>query len=174
MFSAFRKAKGLEAAVMLLRQTIAPLTVFGRTVPSSIFSDPYVLGYLTTIAGFAVEVAVKGKLSTDELGEVATKAFHEIAGINGQTAVQNTIRFSSEREPSFLLGNKRANQFIEIMYGGADLNDPDIAEAFQVAPRLAGSFSFLDKNGENPTAANAAAAFSFIHFHQYIQDQHPG
>src|SRR5438128_11797098 len=63
MFDAFRRAKAVSVVKTMLHQMLAPLTVLGETIPSTIYEDPYVLGYLTAIAGFGTQMATQGKLS---------------------------------------------------------------------------------------------------------------
>jgi hypothetical protein len=46
MVSVFRRVKALGFAKSMLEQTLAPLAMFGETIPGSIYEDPYVLGYL--------------------------------------------------------------------------------------------------------------------------------
>ena len=55
MFDAFRRAKAVSVVKTMLHQMLAPLTVLGETIPSTIYEDPYVLGYLTAIAGFGTQ-----------------------------------------------------------------------------------------------------------------------
>jgi hypothetical protein len=145
MFGAFRRAKALTLAKTMLQQTLEPLTPFderlvpgwtfdGRTVPGWIYEDPYVLGYLAGMAGFAIKLATKDKLSVEDRGRVAVDAIYAVAGANGRIAVENTLRFASEQNDAYSDGRHQANRVISVAYGLlGPRDDPEIAQAFSEA-----------------------------------------
>ena len=166
MFGAFRRAKALGVVKTMLQQTLEPLSRWGETtIPSSIYEDPYVLGYLVGIAGFGVKLATQDKLSTDDVGLVTIEAFHAIAGVNGRIAVENVVHFASEQNKRFREGQHQANSMVRVAYGLLGPNDdPQIARMFSQAAES--GIGALTGGPRNPNA-EASALMSMRYFVEY-------
>jgi len=149
----------------MLQQTLAPLTTLGQTIPSSIYEDPYVLGYLNAISAFAIEMTSKGNLSRDDKGRVAIDALRAVAGMNVRAAVENSIRFINEHNVQFENGGAQANKVINVTYGWLrPEQDDEVAEVFEALSR---------QNTESDSIqASAAALLGQIYFYQYVEDNH--
>jgi hypothetical protein len=170
MFAAFRRAKALSVVKTMLDQTLAPLTIGGRTIPSSIYEDPYVLGYLMAVIGFGTELATQRKLSVDDVGRVSIDALNAIAGTNGRLAVENAIRFSSEKGADFREGQRQANRLHLVAYGLlGPKDDPEIAQLFALA--LEGKLDPMPGMANDPKTS-VAAFLGQRYFCQYLRTKH--
>jgi hypothetical protein len=170
MFSAFRRAKAVSVAKTHLNQFLATVTVFARTIPDSIYEDPYVLGYLASIAIFGAQMETRGKLSVEDVGRVSVEAIYAVAGASGRIAAENTIRFSSEQNNEFREGGRQATRMIQVMYGWLGPNDdPEIAKAFSIT---AENGARALAQGVSDHKSLAAALLADQYFHQHVQTKH--
>jgi hypothetical protein len=165
------RVKALGFAETMLQQTLAPLTMFGETIPATIYEDPYVLGYLAGIAGCGAILATGDKLSVEDRGRVAVEAFHAIAGANGRVAGENTMRFASEQNELYLEGRRQAYQEVSVAYGQLKpSDDPEVERAFSQAEELG---NLMTLTPGPPSNANAqASAILGGRFTKYVRANH--
>jgi hypothetical protein len=170
MFGVFRRAKALSVSKALLQQTLATLTWFGRTVPGTIYEDPYVLGYLVGMAHFAIKLATQEKLSMVDQVRVALEAIHATAGANGRVAAENSVRFSSEKNEFFREGHRQAIRISQVADGQLGPNDdPEIARVFSQAAEMSMGGMML---GSSDPKAQAAAILERKYFNEYVRTNH--
>jgi hypothetical protein len=171
MLSMFRRVKALGFAKTMLEQTLAPLTMFGGTIPGSIYEDPYVLGYLNHIANCGMTLATRDKLSVEDRGRVAIEAFHAIAGANGRVAVENAVRFASEQNELYLEGQRQADRMVRVAYGQLKpSDDPEIARVFFQAEEIGNLTTLTPGAPSNPNAQ--ASAIMGRRFTEYVRANH--
>jgi hypothetical protein len=171
MLSMFRRVKALGFAKTMLEQTLAPLTMFGETIPGSIYEDPYVLGYLHHIANCGMTLATRDKLSVEDRGRVAIEAFHAIAGANGRVAVENTVRFVEEQHELYLEGQRQADLMLRVAYGRLKpSDDPEVERAFSQAEELGNLMTLTPGPPSNLNAQ--ASAIMGRRFTEYVRANH--
>jgi hypothetical protein len=153
----------------MLEQTLAPLRIFGQTVPNRIFEDAYLLGYMMAIVAFAIEMFSGGKLSIEDKGRVSIAAFRAVTGINSSTTIERIVELSSAENPEFHEGRRQANRMLNVTYGQiGPKDDPEVQHFFEIAAK-----TNVDPSSVNAPAA-AGALMSQVHFYEVIRKNFRG
>jgi hypothetical protein len=141
MFSTFRRYweinKAIGAAEKMLQDFLASESIL-RTIPRSIYEDPYIWGYLSAVTMHWLDLVyaelVQTTFSVDEKARVARGAVVAIAGISMKRyfAIRHTL-IGEET----LQGMRQAQKMIAVMCGqlGAG-DDPEVAGALRDALKL--------------------------------------
>jgi hypothetical protein len=141
MFGTFRRYREINRAIgaaeKMLQEFLLSEAHF-RTLPSLIYEDPYVWGYLAAVTMHWLDLvyaeSVQNKFSADEKARVARGAVVAVSGmgVKRYLAIKHTLTGGETLE-----GMRQAQKMIAVMCGqlGAG-DDPEIAEAFSVALRL--------------------------------------
>jgi hypothetical protein len=166
VFSTFRRYreinKAIGAAEKMLREFLLSETHF-RTLPSSIYEDPYIWGYLSTVTMHWLDLVyaelAQNIFSVDEKARVARGAIVAVAGMGVKRYVAIRHTFTGEET---LKGMHQAQKMIAVMCGqlGAG-DDPEVADAFRGALKL-----MPDEN----TAGVAAGMLKRQHLGQRIDN----
>jgi hypothetical protein len=129
MFAAIRRAKATSAVKTVLHSFFAPLTVFGNTVPNTIYEDPFVLGYFSVLieVGFLASNTVD--LSVEDKDFVRWDVLQQLAGdYNAKSAIRNIETCIKLHDPELIRGTQEAGLLVRVMYGMIGLDDPEIAD----------------------------------------------
>jgi hypothetical protein len=153
-----------------MRQYLASeMTFIG--IRSSIFADPYILGYLLTVAmQMSQDVNAElfqSQLSTDDMAGAARGAFLSISGMNlaEYRAIEREIPQGDEK---FLEGMRQAKRMIAVIQGQLTASDDkEVAIAFDEAMRLDPDCA-IEGNAE----INAARILKRSHLTRYIERKH--
>jgi hypothetical protein len=129
--------KAIDAAEKMLQEFLASETIF-RTIPRSIYEDPYIWGYLSTVTMHWLDLVyaelVQNEFSVDEKARVARGAGVAISGMSMKRyfAIRHTLTGEETLE-----GMRQAHKMIAVMCGqlGAG-DDPEVADALRDALKL--------------------------------------
>ncbi|MGD0184846.1 MAG: hypothetical protein ABSC25_06295, partial [Roseiarcus sp.] len=124
-------------AEKMLQEFLAFEIIF-RTVPSSIYADPYIWGYLAEVTMHWLDLvyaeSVQTAFSVEEKARVARGAGAAIAGLSMKRyfAIRDTLTGEETLE-----GMRQAHKMIAVMCGqlGAG-DDPEVADALRGALKL--------------------------------------
>ncbi len=134
----FRINKAIGAAEQMLREFIASEAMF-RAIPSSIYEDPYVWGYLGSVTMHWLDLvyaeSIPYEFSIDEKARIARGATVALASMSMKryAVIKDTLAGEDSLE-----GMRQARKMIGVMYGklGA-ADDPEIASLLKDASKLA-------------------------------------
>jgi hypothetical protein len=129
--------KAIGAAEKMLQEFLLSETHF-RTLPNSIYEDPYIWGYLSSVTMHWLDLVyvelVQNRFSVDEKARVARGAVVAVSGmgVKRYLAIRHTLTGVETLE-----GMRQAKKMIAVMCGqlGAG-DDPEVADAFRGALRL--------------------------------------
>ncbi|KYK47325.1 hypothetical protein A1D31_31675 [Bradyrhizobium liaoningense] len=99
LFKSHRKV-GAEAAVNAIRPLIATIQ-HNQGLPSSFWTNYYILGFFTFTAGHHIKLATRGSIKDAELSAAVGDALTTVSNLNGQELVQRTIQMSHNDEFDF-------------------------------------------------------------------------
>lgn len=102
LFKSHRKV-GAEAAVNAIRPLIATIQ-HNQGLPSSFWTNYYILGFFTFTAGHHIKLATRGSIKDAELSAAVGDALTTVSNLNGQELVQRTIQMSHNDEFDFNRG----------------------------------------------------------------------
>jgi hypothetical protein len=139
MFGWLRINKAIGAAEGMLHEfLLSESQARFRTLPKSIYEDPYIWGYLANVTMHWLDMVyaemVHHKFSPKEKARVARGALVAVSGmgVKRYTAISHTLVGED-----ILEGMRQAHKMMAVMSGhlGA-ADDPEIAEAFKTAAKL--------------------------------------
>ena len=167
MFGAVQRYRAISAVKPALQQFLASeMTFIG--IRSSIFADPYILGYLLTVAMQMSEDVnaelFQSQLSTDDMAGAARGAILSISGMNlaEYRAIERKIPQGDEE---FLEGMRQAKRMIAVIQGQLSArDDKEVALAFDEAMRLDPNCA-IEGNAE----IDAARILKRTHLTRYIE-----
>src|ERR1700686_3690589 len=143
MFGTFRRYwkinKATVAAEKMLQEFLVSEThAQFRTLPNSIYEDPYVWGYLASVTMHWLDLVyaelAQTKFSNDEKARVARGAVVAVSGMGMKryVAIRHTLAGAETLE-----GMRQAQKMIAVMCGQLVAgDDPEVAEAFTGALNL--------------------------------------
>jgi hypothetical protein len=143
MFGTFRRYWEINKAIgasekMLQEFLISETHARFRTLPNSIYEDPYVWGYLSSVTMHWLDLVyaelVQTKFSVDEKARVARGAVVAVSGMGMKKyfAIRHTLTGGETLE-----GVRQAQKMIAVMCGQLVAgDDPEVAEAFIGALKL--------------------------------------
>ena len=139
MFGAVQRYRAISAVKTALQQFLTSEMTF-IAAQSSIFADPYILGYVLTVAMQMSEDAnaelFQSQLSTDDMAGAARGAVLSIAEMSlaEYRAIEREIPQGDEQ---FLEGMRQAKRMVAVIQGQLSAkDDKEVAAAFDEAMRL--------------------------------------
>lgn len=105
MFGLFRSRRevGTEAAVEAIRPLVATIQ-HSHGLPSSFWTNPYILGFFTFTAGHHIKLATRGSIRDGDLAETIGEVLTAVSNLNGQALVQRTVKMGHNDESDFNRG----------------------------------------------------------------------
>jgi hypothetical protein len=141
VFGTFRRYKEINVAIgaaeKMLQEFLASEALI-RTLPSSIYEDPYIWGYLSSVTMHWLDLVyaelVKKSFSVDEKARIARGAIVAIAGMGVKKYL--AIRHTLIGEET-LRGIHNAQKMIAVMCGQLSAeDDPEVADALSGALKI--------------------------------------
>ena len=103
MFFGRKRRKATDAAVAAMRPLIA-LTQLTGGMSTTMWQDPYLMGYLGFVASFFAKNEVSGNLKPEDLGFAMQDAFSTVSNMNGLAIMASNAELSENRNTAFAKG----------------------------------------------------------------------
>jgi hypothetical protein len=130
MFGFIRKKRAISAAVLVTQPLINTLT-YQHDLPERFWNDPYALGYLATMMGFAIDAVGRDHPLTDnQRAEALATTFAKISGSDGWLMMTRIELYIEHEHPELEEGKRSARKVLTSCYGlGDQSKDSDVARA---------------------------------------------
>lgn len=140
MFPWTRRKKAVEAAVAALRPVIATAQMSGG-MSTSIYYDPYVVGYLSFLASFFAKAETNNKASSTDVGIAMQTAFTNVCNVNGEEMAKYAVELIERNDEGYFQGSNDAS--VACFYNAGLINESSdielVREAVKFADAMGGS-----------------------------------